>query len=193
MLILAPLASIPCLRYTTFRFFLPLSCFYPLPYLTLYFAILLNFIVRILCSLSRWILCSLSINTKILLFDILVFYVLLLFFSSFKPSVIFARSVFISPACSNSALYPSSMSLTFVYPYFFKNASIYSATPLGILVPHTTFLAFLSFLCFSSYLLSLSLLGFIPKPSVNTSSYQYDDYILPISAFRVKLFYVNGE
>ena len=72
MLILAPLVSIPCLRYTAFRFFLPLSCFYPLPYLTLYFAILLNFIVRILCSLSGWILCSLSINTKILLFDILI-------------------------------------------------------------------------------------------------------------------------
>ena len=73
MLILAPLASIPCLRYTAFRFSLPLPCFYPLPYLFLYFANLLNFIVRILCSLSGWILCSLSINTKILLLDILVF------------------------------------------------------------------------------------------------------------------------
>ncbi len=81
------------------------------------------------------------------------------------------------------------MSFTFVYPCFFKNASISSAVSLGILVPHTTFLAFLSFLCFSSYLLSLSLLGFISKPSENISSYQYDDYILPISAFRVQLFF----
>lgn len=112
-----------------------------------------------------------------------------MFFSSFKPSVIFARSVFISPVCSNSDLYPSSMSLTFVYPCFFKNASTSSAVSLGILVPHTTFLAFLSFLCFSSYLLSLSLLGFIPNSSVNISSYLYDDYILLFSAFRVKLFF----
>lgn len=82
MRILAPIASIPCLRYTAFRFFLPLSCFYPLPYLFLYFANLLNFIVRIICSLSGWILCSLSINTRILLLDILVF---VTFYCCFSP------------------------------------------------------------------------------------------------------------
>ena len=56
-----------CVAFLIFRSPFPIPVFYFVP------SNLLNFIVRILCSLSGWILCSLSINTKILLFDILVF------------------------------------------------------------------------------------------------------------------------